>query len=668
MQYLVLLYGDESLSPQPGTPEWDADMAGYMAFGELADKAIVSGDALYLTEHASAPIRHDGGNVSVTNGPFAETTEALGGYYVLDAPTPRRRHRAGPPHPRRRPTGAGEIRPLVMHFDRSDGRPARPRARPASSRRSTAPRRTADVARHRPRGSAMAAGPRRLRRGRPATPCYGGGAVQPAATATTVAGARRRAARHRRPVLRDDRGGRRLLPVLRGTPDGGGRGGAARSRSTRAAPSSSRPIMELTMAEPRRRRATLVDEVFRAEAGRALATIARLVGDLGVAEDAVQEAFIAALRRWPATGRARPARRVDHHDGPQPGPRRAAPGDPPARPRGDGGAGRPLEATPPILHPVVDDQLQLMFTCCHPALATEARVTLTLRLVVRPARCPRSPGRCSRARRRWPSGSSGPRRKIRSAGHPPAGAAAGAARRAAAVGPRVRLPHLHRGLRGHRRRRPRPPRAVRRGASAWPGCSSTLLPGEPGAEALLALLLLQDSRRAGPARRRPATSCSSPTRTAPPWDRDRIDEGLAWLERASGHPAMTRRRGRLPPPGGHRRRARPRRRRGRPPTGPPSSATTTSSPPSPARRSCSSTGPWRCPSPTAPRWPSRCSTRSPRTRSSRRRTCSTQHAPTSAGGWARSTRRRRSTAALELAGTEPERALLRRRLDELSTP
>lgn len=84
MHYLVLLHGDETAGARPGTPEWDADMAGYVAFGELAEHAIRGGAALHLTERART-IRHDGATVTVTDGPFAETTEALGGYYVLEA-------------------------------------------------------------------------------------------------------------------------------------------------------------------------------------------------------------------------------------------------------------------------------------------------------------------------------------------------------------------------------------------------------------------------------------------------------------------------------------------------------------------------------------------------------------------------------------------------------
>jgi hypothetical protein len=86
MRYLVLLYGDETQSPAEGTPEWDALLAGYSAFDELAGEAIVAGEALH--DNASCrTIRHDGAAVRITAGPFAETVEGLGGFYVLDAPT-----------------------------------------------------------------------------------------------------------------------------------------------------------------------------------------------------------------------------------------------------------------------------------------------------------------------------------------------------------------------------------------------------------------------------------------------------------------------------------------------------------------------------------------------------------------------------------------------------
>lgn len=86
MRYLILLNADESAATQPGDPGWDAEMAAYEAFGELAGEAIVGGEALQPLATCRT-IRHDGGSVRVTDGPFAEGPEGLGGYYVLEAPT-----------------------------------------------------------------------------------------------------------------------------------------------------------------------------------------------------------------------------------------------------------------------------------------------------------------------------------------------------------------------------------------------------------------------------------------------------------------------------------------------------------------------------------------------------------------------------------------------------
>jgi RNA polymerase sigma-70 factor (ECF subfamily) len=126
-----------------------------------------------------------------------------------------------------------------------------------------------------------------------------------------------------------------------------------------------------------------IDRVFREEHGRAVAVLVRVFGDIDVAEEAVQDAFTAAVQRWPFTGlppspagwiittarnRAidrlrREASREDRH------------------------------AQAALLHargdntesaeegPVRDDRLRLIFTCCHPALATAAQVALTLRLL-----------------------------------------------------------------------------------------------------------------------------------------------------------------------------------------------------------------------------------------------------------------------------------------------
>jgi len=84
MLYLALLYGDQAQAAQPDTPEWDRELAGYFAFGENHGDAIRGGAALHETDHA-VTIRSGAGEPLVTNGPFAETTEVVGGFYLLEA-------------------------------------------------------------------------------------------------------------------------------------------------------------------------------------------------------------------------------------------------------------------------------------------------------------------------------------------------------------------------------------------------------------------------------------------------------------------------------------------------------------------------------------------------------------------------------------------------------
>ncbi|GAA1257273.1 RNA polymerase sigma factor [Pseudonocardia aurantiaca] len=123
-----------------------------------------------------------------------------------------------------------------------------------------------------------------------------------------------------------------------------------------------------------------IARVFREEHGRAVAVLVRAFGDIEVAEEAVQDAFAAAVQRWPSSGtppspagwiittarnRAidrlrREASREDRHA-------RAALLHTPGEPAGEGA--------------VPDDRLRLIFTCCHPALAPAAQVALTLRLL-----------------------------------------------------------------------------------------------------------------------------------------------------------------------------------------------------------------------------------------------------------------------------------------------
>ena len=123
-----------------------------------------------------------------------------------------------------------------------------------------------------------------------------------------------------------------------------------------------------------------VERVFAAEYGRAVAVLVRVFGDIDVAEEAVQEAFATAVRRWPETG-------------PPPSPagwiittarnaaidrlrRESSREDKHAQAALLHAAGEPAEEGP-----VRDERLRLIFTCCHPALAPAARVALTLRLL-----------------------------------------------------------------------------------------------------------------------------------------------------------------------------------------------------------------------------------------------------------------------------------------------
>jgi RNA polymerase sigma-70 factor (ECF subfamily) len=123
-----------------------------------------------------------------------------------------------------------------------------------------------------------------------------------------------------------------------------------------------------------------LERVFREEHGQVVATLTRLFGDLDIAEEAVQEAFLVAAAKWPETGLPpnpggwivttarnkaldRLRRESSRHD-------------------------RQVESTrlherdaPEDTGPVRDDQLRLIFTCCHPALAPTAQVALTLRML-----------------------------------------------------------------------------------------------------------------------------------------------------------------------------------------------------------------------------------------------------------------------------------------------
>jgi RNA polymerase sigma-70 factor, ECF subfamily len=123
-----------------------------------------------------------------------------------------------------------------------------------------------------------------------------------------------------------------------------------------------------------------VERVFREEYGRAVSVLYRVFGDIDIAEEAVQEAFAVAVRRWPADGLPpAPAgwiittarnRAIDRLR------REAARDDKHAE-----AALLHARDEPPEEGPVRDDRLRLIFTCCHPALGRAAQVALTLRLL-----------------------------------------------------------------------------------------------------------------------------------------------------------------------------------------------------------------------------------------------------------------------------------------------
>jgi RNA polymerase sigma-70 factor (ECF subfamily) len=126
-----------------------------------------------------------------------------------------------------------------------------------------------------------------------------------------------------------------------------------------------------------------VDAVYRAESRRVLATLIRLLGDFDLAEEALHDAFAAALEQWPRAGVPASPRAWLVSAG-----RFKAIDAIRRRARHDASLaelGRRLEslapAPPAIDETVEDDRLRLIFTCCHPALTPDAQIALTLRTV-----------------------------------------------------------------------------------------------------------------------------------------------------------------------------------------------------------------------------------------------------------------------------------------------
>ena len=87
MKYMLLIYNDPAQEPAYGTPEFEEMMGGYFSANAQmkADGVLCEGEGLQGIDTATS-LRIKSGKVETMDGPFAETREHLGGYYVVDVP------------------------------------------------------------------------------------------------------------------------------------------------------------------------------------------------------------------------------------------------------------------------------------------------------------------------------------------------------------------------------------------------------------------------------------------------------------------------------------------------------------------------------------------------------------------------------------------------------
>ncbi|HDZ58102.1 MAG TPA: RNA polymerase sigma factor [Pseudomonas xinjiangensis] len=278
--------------------------------------------------------------------------------------------------------------------------------------------------------------------------------------------------------------------------------------------------------------ASLLDDLYQTQSRRVLATLIRLLGDFDLAEESMQEAFAAALQQWPEQGVPDNPRAwlvsAGRHKGIDQIRRRQT---------ATQHVQRQIDSEAFFAHDldensIADDQLRLIFTCCHPSLATETRLAMTLREM-----CGLTTEQVARGLLQQPATIAQrivrAKRKIRDAGIP------------YEVPERKALPSRLQSVlqviylvfnEGYSSSSGESVVNVNLAAEAirLGRLMSTLLP-DPEVSGLLALMLLQDSRRCA---RQSATGelITLEEQDRSLWDKAQIAEGLGWLNAAMQQP------------------------------------------------------------------------------------------------------------------------------------